>query len=107
VNAARRFEGKIEATIAIGWCVFFLGSLVLRPWFPEWSGLLQMAGYGAFALLIVFLVVRWRIWFGIRQRRARRNQCMECGYSRAGLEHEAACPECSTKPSTSRSPSSP
>ncbi len=34
-------------------------------------------------------------WPGFREaRRLRRNQCMHCGYSLAGLTHEELCPEC-------------
>lgn len=33
-----------------------------------------------------------------RLRRARRGECIRCGYSRAGLQTDAACPECGQRP---------
>jgi hypothetical protein len=35
--------------------------------------------------------------FGLREDRRMRDQCVKCGYSRAGLRKDVACPECGAK----------
>jgi hypothetical protein len=63
------------------------------PYRPLWPG---------FALNTLFYAaIAWGLWqvpLAIRRRRRRRlNRCMKCGYDRAGLALDAACPECGTK----------
>ena len=64
------------------------------PYRPLWTGLLaNTALYAAAWTPLVLLpgaVARWR--------RARQGRCMRCGYARAGLKADAACPECGAGP---------
>ena len=60
---------------------------------PLWPGLMMNT--------IVYAVLAWTLWSALRmprayrrRRRQKRNQCLACGYSRAGLAESAACPEC-------------
>lgn len=54
----------------------------------HWAWLLGLAV--AMGLAPAWRVRRWLMLI----RRARNNQCIACGYSRAGLARETPCPEC-------------
>jgi hypothetical protein len=79
------------------WGVFvplfvFIGLGLLRVG-GAWTvlGLVLLGGSGA-AIVTIGILIFWETRrFRIRRRR---NLCVECGYSRAKLPHEAACPEC-------------
>jgi hypothetical protein len=60
------------------------------PIVPIWSGLaIDTLFYGTIAWGLLFLPGTLR-----RSRRRRGGRCLKCGYDRAGLASEAACPEC-------------
>jgi hypothetical protein len=64
------------------------------PITPIWSGLaIDTLFYGTIAWGLVFLPGDLRHW-----RRSRGGRCVKCGYDRAGLAPEAACPECGSSP---------
>jgi hypothetical protein len=60
------------------------------PIAPIWSGLaIDTLFYGTIAWVPLFLPGTLRRW-----RRRRTGRCIKCGYDRAGLAPNAACPEC-------------
>lgn len=60
------------------------------PLGPIWLGLLANTFFYAYLIALPVLSIR-----AVRVvRRRRRGACESCGYSRAGLAPEAACPEC-------------
>jgi hypothetical protein len=63
------------------------------PIAPIWSGLaIDTLFYGTIAWGLLFLPGTLRRW-----RRRRGGRCVKCGYDRAGLGAESACPECGAK----------
>jgi hypothetical protein len=82
-----RLRGGILVRGGAGWEVHEIRGLPFRP---IWTG---------FALNTLFYAaIAWGLWqvpLAIRRRRRRRlNRCVKCGYDRAGLAGDAACPEC-------------
>lgn len=63
------------------------------PLRPIWPGLLINTLF--YALIAGCL---WPVPFGLRRvLRRRRNLCIRCGYARAGIAPDAACPECGAR----------
>ncbi len=60
------------------------------PLNPIWPSLLANAA--VWSLAIALPLFAWTE--GRRAYRRRRNRCVTCGYSRAGLDSAANCPEC-------------
>jgi hypothetical protein len=65
------------------------------------SGVLIMVPLWVPLLLIAFPT--WWYWTGLWVRRADTARCFKCGYSRAGLATDAACPECGRSAASPRS----
>jgi hypothetical protein len=60
------------------------------PLTPLWPGLAVNTLMAAAALWLLM----WAASATRRRYRARRNRCVHCGYSRAGLPASSLCPEC-------------
>lgn len=64
------------------------------PWKPVWFPFLVNALILGLPLTLAGLGVTRTMQWGIARFRGRGGKCPRCGYSRAGLALDAACPEC-------------
>jgi hypothetical protein len=82
----------------IWWLLAVAISFILGRWLGPATIGPTCVFFAGVPVLLVYLVIRWRIRDGIARRRTAAGECLSCGYSRAGIQSDAVCPECGKTP---------